>query len=797
VIQLLQRLLDPAYLYAIDPGPLGRWKLVYVAWAILLVVGGGATVWWRGRIRIRQLAQAATATAWACGVGLLFLVARFLVPVAAYLPPHTRFLLYDVWTARVWPLSATVVAVLALPVGWASCRQLPRLLRRQVDVLTGTLRRDSPSLSLWENAVLVTLHLVGLAFLWYSADRPLWGAIPSLLVLSILPLCVPPFRLRLETLSPLLVSYLSATLVVIARRLGIDVDEYQSFAFPDPWSPWFNVAPLVVLGVVYALWAQVRLALQLWRPAVRGRVLPTILCAGVAVWLVATVVVHRTHGVTASDPYCYAQMAVDLAETGSPMHDFALAGLARDLGLPTWPAVHIGYQPPFLKNRSPTMWSVGWPVLLVPFYWLGGTEALYWAGPLTSALALLVTWCLANEALRQEAQGVRWSVAALTCLLVATSPEGSERILVPMADAAAQLFTVLTLWLLLRACRGRTVLYGLLAGASFGAAYYVRHPQLPLGVAALAAGLYVARGARPLKSLLALLAPFALAAFLVAIPDLLYHKTIFGGWLRTESTEWFLMSIRNVGQSLFAALQHGLLRREELGFVAPFAVYGGWLLWRRHRWPAWVLAAGVSGVFVFHLCYAALRPRDLIAILPVLYLCAAYGFVAAWRWGQGRRTVAAALWLVGCAVLLSVRSYRTLAMPWREDVITFGHVSVAQRQALDELRTITPQDAVIASMLNGGAIELHAGRQAVHPAPWTADELFTWVDALSSLERPFYALDDGEEMAPVLERLASRYVLRPVETLDLPYFALGGGNLPRSAVLYRVGADPKGYTPNP
>jgi len=470
VIQLLQRLLDPAYLYAIDPGPLGRWKLVYVAWAILLAVGGGAAAWWRGRMRVRQLAHAATATAWACGAGLLFLVARFLVPVAAYLPPHTRFLLYDVWTARVWPLSATVVAVLALPVGWASCRRLPRLFRRQVDALTGTLSGDSPPLSLWENAVLLAFHLGGLAFLWYSADGPLWGAIPSLLVLSIFPLCIPPFRLRLETLSPLLVSYLGAALVVIARRLGIDVDEYQSFAFPDPWSPWFNVAPLVVLGVVYALWAQVRLALQRWQPAVRGRVLPAMLCAGVAVWLVATVVVHRTHGVTASDPYCYVQMAVDLAETGSPLHDFALAGLARDLGLPTWPAVHIGYQPPFFENRSPTMWSVGWPVLLAPFYRLGGTEALYWAAPLASALALLVTWCMAIEALRQEVQAVRWSVAALACLLVATSPEGSERILVPMADAAAQLFTVLTLWLLLRACRGRIVLYGLLAGASFGAA---------------------------------------------------------------------------------------------------------------------------------------------------------------------------------------------------------------------------------------------------------------------------------------------------------------------------------------
>jgi uncharacterized membrane protein YjjB (DUF3815 family) len=781
VIQLLQRLLDPAYLYAIDPGPLGRWKIVYVAWAILLA-GGAAAAWWRGHVRRNRPWQAATVTACACGAGLLFLVTRFLAPLAMHLPSHTRFLLYDVWTARVWPLSATLVAVLSLPIGWVSYHRLPRLLQRQVDAWTGALAQDSPPLSLWENSSLGVIHLLGLACLWYSADRSLWWAIPSLFLLSILPLCVRPHRLRFETLAPLLPGYVSAVLSIVARRLGVDVTAYQAFSFPDPWSPWLNVPALVVLGIAYTLWAQVRLVARRWRPAV-----PIVLCAAVGLWMIAMVAVHHTQGVTGSDPYCYVQMAIDLAENGSPLHDFPLAGLARELGLPTWPAVHIGYQPPFFENRSPTMWSIGWPLLLAPFYWLGGTEALYWAAPLMGALALVVTWFMANEALHREARSVRWAVAALTCLLVATSPEGSERVLVPMADAAAQLFTALTLWLLLRSRRERPIAHGLLAGASFGVAYFMRHPQLPLGVAALiAAGLLAAKSRHPVRSILALLVPFALAGLTIAIPDLLYHKTVFGGWLRTESTEWFLISIGNVGRSLFAVLEQGLLRREELGFVAPFVVYGGWLLWRGHRQPGLILGSGFAAVFAFHLCYAALRPRDLIAILPVLYLCAAHGFVAVWRRGQGRRTVAAALLLVCCATLLAVRSYRTLAAPWREDVITFGHVSASQRRALETLRAITPDDAVIGSMLNSGAIELHAGRQAVHPAPWTEAELRTWVDALQSLERPFYVLDDGEEMLPVLERLRTHYVVRPIETLNLPYFALGGGNLPRSAVLYRV-----------
>ena len=153
---------------------------------------------------------------------------------------------------------------------------------------------------------------------------------------------------------------------------------------------------------------------------------------------------------------------------------------------------------------------------------------------------------------------------------------------------------------------------------------------------------------------------------------------------------------------------------------------------------------------------------------------------------MGRRTLATAVCLLCCTMLLSVRSIRSLSMPWREDVITFGHVSAHQRQALETLRDVTSERAVIGSMLNGGAIELHAGRQAVHPAPWTQKELYVWVDALLAQERPFYVLDDGQEMPAVVAYLRDRYAVRPVRVLDLPYFALGGGNLPRLAVLYRV-----------
>jgi hypothetical protein len=91
--------------------------------------------------------------------------------------------------------------------------------------------------------------------------------------------------------------------------------------------------------------------------------------------------------------------------------------------------------------------------------------------------------------------------------------------LVPMADAAAQLWTVLTLWLALRASRsGQPVALGALTGICFGMAYLVRHPQLPLaaGVVAAAWLLWRDKGRRPAA---AFLVAFGLSAAAGALPD--------------------------------------------------------------------------------------------------------------------------------------------------------------------------------------------------------------------------------------------------------------------------------------
>jgi hypothetical protein len=788
VSRILRRLLDPAYLYALDPGPLGQWRMLYVLWAAALVVGAGGAIWLRRRARGAARRRALLVTIGTCAAGAATLGLRLLTPWGAGLPDYARFLLLDAWTARVWPISATLIAAGSAGIAWLAGRRLPQWAQRHVDALSGALSADDAPLAWGASVAALAIHLVGLACLWRAAELSPWWAVPSLVALQLLPLLNRPRRVRPETLAPLLPAYCGAVAAIaLDAWLEIDVTAYQAFLLPDPWSPWFDVPALVLAGVGYALWIQIGLIAKPWRKRARRSVLPLVIGAAVVIWLGATVAVHRTHGVTASDPYCYVQMAIDMAEQGTALHDFPLAGLARELGLPTWPTVHIGYQPPYVANRSPSMWPLGWSFLLVPIYWIGGLQAIYLAAPLMALLALIATWFTVGEALRTEGRA-RWAIAALTCALLATSPEGTERMLVPMADAAAQLFTTLTLWALLRSRRARPGVHGLLAGLSFGMAYLIRHPQLPLGVAALAAAWHTpwSDRRRAWRHRAALLGAFGVAAFAVALPDLWYHRTVFGGWLHSESTEWFLISGRNIARSAFSVLQQGLLRREELGFVALLVGVGVWVLWKRQRAASIVLGAGSGAVLAFHLLYEALRPRDLIAIFPVLYLCAAYGLVTAWRWARRQRSLVGALCMICCAVLLGARSWRGVSAPWRDDVVTFGHINASQRRALDALRQITPAEAVVGSMLNGGAIELYAGREAVHPAPWTDEELHTWIDALLARGLPFYVLDDGEEMVAVLARLQAGYEVRAVQMLDLPYFALGGGNLPRPAWLYRI-----------
>ncbi|MDY7040063.1 MAG: glycosyltransferase family 39 protein [Chloroflexota bacterium] len=784
-MSFLKRLFSASYLYALEPGPWGGLFPVYVALAVVFATGAGACLFWLRRRRsvLSPLTRALlTAEGLICTTGLGFTVARFArVPVLS---------------ARVWPFAA-VLSAGGVGAVYLLARARPGdLIGHQLRLLA--LRFDADE-GPWPPAGQIALalaHLIGMGMLWSWYRRPWALALPSLAVL-LLPQVIPQLvrrervRLYLEGLTPLFIAYAAMLWYnLFTYLLGVDLARYEWFPYPDPWSATFDVDAAVWAGVGYALLVQAKMAVVwLGRRERELRILGASVLALTLLWAGAEYLGHRTRGVTGSDPFCYAQMAVDLARTGSPLHRFPLAQSVGEAGLSVWPAVHVGYHPPFdERGTAATVWPIGGALPLAAGYLVLGEEGLYVTTPLIALLSLMALALLAVEVVRHRPAGERWLVMGLAAFLLATSPEQVDRVLVPMADATAQLLTTLTVLCALRARRGRAWLWGTLAGLAFGTAYWVRHTQLLLVVPLLLAALW---GERRWRRGLAFLLPCAVAALAVALPDLAYHHFVFGSVLTPESPEAYLFGVEHVGHTALLMLDSAL-RRAEFGFVVLFIGYGAHRLARENRRGLAVLLSTVAAVLAIHLPYAPLRWRDLLSIVPLLALLAAYGTVALTRrlWelarsasgGDWLRVVMVALALMA----LSVRTRPVLASLFAPRRASFGYVYAQQRRAFDELAVLVPEDAVVGSTLNGGAVELYTGREAIHPAPWTADEFVRFVHLMATEGRAVYLLDDGVEMQPVLETAREWLRMSEAGELFLPYYLAGGDSRDRFVILYLV-----------
>ena len=785
-MSLLQRLFSASYLYALEPGPWGGLFLVYVTMAVGFAIGAVVCLF---LLRCQRRELPPLTRAWLavegliCTIGLGFTAARF-----ARLP---------VLSARVWPVAA-VLSAGSVGVVYLLARARPGdLIGHQLRLLAFRFKADERPWPLAAQIVLGLIHLGGLGLLWNWYRHPWILAFPSLVVL-LFPQLMPQVvrrgqvQVHMEALTPLFIPY--AVMLwynLFSYGLGVDLTRYEWFPYPDPWSATFDVDAAVWAGVGYTLLVQVHMAF-IWLGQ-RRRALPVLgmsLLVLTLLWAGGEYLGHRTRGVTGSDPFCYAQMAVDIARTGSPLHRFPLAQAVREAGLPVWPAVHVGYHPMLDgQGRAATVWPVGGALPLTVGYFILGEEGLYVTTPLLALLSLIALALLAGEVMRHRSGGERWLAAGLAAFLLATLPEQIDRVLVPMADATTQLLTTLTVFCALRARRGRPWLWGASAGLACGGAYWVRHTQLLLMVPLLlTAMLWNGRGWR---RGMAFLTPCAVAALVVALPDLAYHHFIFGSVFTPESPEAYLFGVEHVGHTALLILDSAV-RRAEFGFVVFFIGYGVYRLAREDGRGLAVLLTTVVAVLAIHLPYAPLRWRDLLSIAPLLALLAAYGLVAlARRTWELARSASGGDWMAVATVVLvlmalSVRTRPVLVSLFEPRRASFGYLYARQRQAFEELAILVPENAVIGSTLNGGAVELYTGRQAFHPAPWTADEFVHFVQLMSAMGRAVYLLDDGMEMQPILEAAREQLSVAQVDELFLPYYLPGGDSRDRFVTLYLI-----------
>ncbi len=610
-------------------------------------------------------------------------------------------------------------------------------------------------------------------------------------------------------LAPWVLPIIVVGLVVLGSSAGVT----QPYAAAYPVDPRIGLLFAPALGISLSVYL---LALPLVR---RGTVVALLITTGVlaatsGAWACGELIGHRASGATGSDPYAYAQMAVDLVRTGTVLHRFDVLSLVLHPSLNlTWdPLVHIGYHLPVNEpGDAPTVWPMGAAILLALGYLVGGEAGLYWVNPLATFGAAAATGWLAWMLFGTRPRPLRLAVAGLAGAIILTSNEQVLWARVPMADAQAELFTTLAfvgaLWVscptsILRNRPRATAAVLLLSGAMLGAAYLTRHTQVLVvpALAILVLGSDLRESARRAGLIM-------LGALLLALPDFWYRQQSLGGWLRPESEEWRLFS----SAALFITpdrLWSALIRGDEFGWLLPLIAAGGWRLARDDRRALLALLAWLMVLVGFHLPYPALRLRDLIPEFPVVAALAAIG--AAWvveavrhtgrrPMGQeptlspskGRVRAALSFTVMAMCLFLTIhafvlRFWSEAYRPFDPPEHVFGYLTPQHRAAFGAISRLVPANAIIAADFNDGALDLMSDRDTVRAGLWSPWEQHLFFCRAQSRGRSLYVLDDSQAIESMLRGLrAQEQTLVSLARFELPLFP-GEPRLEDSGRLWRV-----------
>jgi len=492
------------------------------------------------------------------------------------------------------------------------------------------------------------------------------------------------------------------------------------------------------------------------------------------VWSASEYLRHRTAGVIGSDPFCYVQMAMDFAHHGTFAHRFPLTTQVAAWGLPPGPALPVCYWLPGGPDAAITSYPFGFPLLLATGYLVGGERALWLTTPLLALAAVGATWVLAQVLFSEEPYSRRWVIGAVAAWVVATSYTQMRLSIVPMSDVPAQLFSTLTLALVLAAERRRQPLFSALGGTALGMAYLIRHTALAL-CAPLAVILVQSRSARNgwWRRQLVLV----LSAIFVALPDVLYHQKWLGAFWRSENPEITRQAeLAHVGFSLSAFVEY-LAYPGEFGWLLPLLFVGVYMLWRKQRaalavLTAWILALAAVYAPVHTTALFQNGARYLLPAFPALALTVGAGVMYILETLRHRGWITLVI-ILALALPFVLRT--PLHKPLLAQYPTFGYLSSSQRAEFAALRAAIPDGAIVlCGDADSGPLFWHTGHAVIRPSGWTRDEFIRFIERAADEGIPVYLLDDGSLEDFVRNhpfRLVDRFTIgeptRPVENLYL------------------------------
>ena len=465
-----------------------------------------------------------------------------------------------------------------------------------------------------------------------------------------------------------------------------------------------------------------------------ARAVPLLILGFALIWYLALIIRYPTHGALGTDPATYVQMALDLAQRGTVVHEFPLLTKLFEQGF-SWdafitPGYHIVRETGFVAPN----FAFGFPLLLAIGYRVFGENALYWTTPLLGALSLVMTFALANELFRDLSSTRRYWIGALAVLLLATTPKQIQLALVPMSDVPAQLFCVCAMWCALAIARRdrfrkpvTSWVYAALGGLCLGIAYLIRHSAIvviiPLVLVATRWG-----NTRREKFFLILVALFVFA--ITIFPDVVYRANVLGSPFAVESPESAQVNFYDAPRQ-FLQMLAALFSVTGFGPIILLVPFAWWILWReQNKLAAIVLISWILAFMLFH------APLFLTGVFEnnLRYLLPAYpAFVLSIAWSaiwilepalraiqnaHSRFSMRAFLFYVSALLVLITMfiAVRALVSPERFAFRAYGWLGENARRDLNALNEQLPRDAVIGvSDQMAGATMLYAQRDIFRP----------------------------------------------------------------------------------
>ncbi|MBM4424047.1 MAG: hypothetical protein FJ030_11750 [Chloroflexi bacterium] len=611
-------------------------------------------------------------------------------------------------------------------------------------------------------------------------------------------------KLDLWSLFPLYaVTALRLLIALIARALCSSC--YSGLIVPEPfasllsfqWAAIFSLTAFVIHRSSFAI-----------PPPYHPRLATFALAALSAIWVAILFPRLIPAAVTGADPFAYAQMGIDLATRGTPMHSFPLADLAHQLNIPIYPTLFVGYTIP-RGIDSATVWPPGFSALLAIAFTVFGERGLYLLNPILGLLCAAATYLLARRVFDLPP-----FFSALAAVLLLTSFEQTIRLSTPLADLAAQLFTTLAIILALAdkglefEFRNLTFVIRHLSLGLFAAlAFVTRYTQLLLIPGLLLAALHpppstlhVSRSTphAPRPTPIVHCSLLILSFFIASLPDTFYRASAFGSPLAFAAGELAQFSAADI---LPVALRLLAELLADFGIAVPFILIGLIHLIKQHRPLALNLALILGPALLFHLPYHYLKLRDLLFIFPALCALAAMGAwqltASVWRRFSTSNLqfplAHCSLFILHCSLFILLAPRLNAQLPLLDGFYTYGFLNAEQRARVESITDLTPPNAVIAASLNSGAVSLYARRDTVRPGrllqpgrTWTDDEIITFANALHKQNRPLYLLMDSEEMIEPAAALGGCCRLIPIAELYLPYYYRDGSAIHELIPLYRV-----------